>query len=55
MLRSDIWPDDKVEILRQMCLEDGMWSLRAKWIFEAVQDFGSAHAAVQPDKIYCAP
>lgn len=41
--------------LRRLCLEDGMWSVRAWWVWRAVERFGSANAAVQPEKIITAP
>lgn len=41
--------------LRRICLEDGMWSVRAWWVFRCVERFGSAFAAVQPEKIFTAP
>ena len=41
--------------LRRLCLEDGMWKVRAWWVFKAVEGFGSAFAALQPDKILTAP
>lgn len=41
--------------LRRMCREDGMWSVRAWWVWKAVEDFGSAAAALQPEKILSAP
>lgn len=41
--------------LRRICQEDGMSRLRAWWVYRAVRGFGSAAAAVQPDKILIAP
>ena len=41
--------------LRKICLEDGMSRLRAWYVWKAVEDFGSANAAVQPDKVFTAP
>lgn len=31
-------------ILRRICLEDGMWSLRAWWVYQAVRLFGDPEA-----------
>lgn len=41
--------------LRKLCREDGMSWLRAWYVWKAVEDFGSANAAVQPEKILTAP
>ena len=30
--------------LRRICLEDGMWSVRAWWVYQAVRTFGKAAA-----------
>ena len=43
------------EELRKICLRDGMIEFRANYYFKAVEKFGSAHAAVQPDKVLTAP
>ncbi|MEY4752567.1 MAG: hypothetical protein RJA44_242 [Pseudomonadota bacterium] len=38
------------EILRQICLEDGMWSLRAWWVYHGVRLFGDPYADPAIDK-----
>lgn len=43
------------EELRKICLRDGMFRFRADYYFFAVEKLGSAHAAVQPEKILSAP
>jgi len=46
------------EILREICLEDGMSSFRAWYVYQGVRLFGKAHAAQNNDpevKIICAP
>ena len=59
-LRAGLLPHDPCfhlanEELRRICLEDGMWGFRADYYFFAVEKFGSAHAALQPEKVYTAP
>ena len=41
--------------LKRICLEDGMYSWRADYVFWAVERFGSASAALRPEKILSAP
>ena len=36
------WRKRADEILREMCLERDMYRLRAKWIYEAVDEFGDS-------------
>ena len=43
------------EILYQICIEDGMWKWRAKWILAAVRKGGGPAAARRRRKIYEAP
>lgn len=43
------------ETLRWLCLADGMWTFRANLWFDAVERFGSAFAAYQPEQILTAP
>lgn len=60
MLRLGLLPHDpcfnlaNME-LHQICKEDGMWSLRASYVFGAVSKFGSAYAAEKPEFILTAP
>ena len=60
MLRLGLLPHDpcfhlaNLE-LRKICLEDGMWKWRAKYVFDAVERFGSAAAALRPEMIITAP
>ena len=37
------------EILRDLCIEDGMWKLRAAWVYWAVRRF--AGPAAHPDNV----
>lgn len=60
MLREGLLPHDPCfhlanEFLRDQSIEDGMWHWRADMWFDAVEDFGNANAAVQPDKVFVAP
>ena len=60
MLRNKELPHDPCfhianQELRRLCLEDGMWRLRANYFYRAVESFGNAHAAVQPGKVLTAP
>ena len=41
--------------LRRICIEDGMWKIRADYYFSAVEKFGDAFAQVQPDVVLIAP
>lgn len=41
--------------LRRWARERGCWEWLANRVFGAVEKFGTAHAALQPDKIYEAP
>lgn len=44
------------QLLYNICLEDGMWSLRAKWVYVGVHDFGkSATLSKNVKKILEAP
>jgi len=60
MLRLGLLPHDPCfhlanEFLRDQSIADGMWTFRANYWFKGVEDFGDAHAAVQPDKVLTAP
>lgn len=41
--------------LQKICLQDGMWPCRAKYVFNAVEAFGNAAAALQAENILHAP
>ena len=43
------------EILYRICIEDGMWKWRAKWILAAVREAGGPAAMKRLRKIYEAP
>jgi hypothetical protein len=46
------------EILREMCVEDGMSTIRAWYVYQAVWWFGESSAAPRPEpevKVICAP
>jgi len=59
MMREGLLPHDCFhpanEFLRDQSKQDGMWKCRANMWFDAVEDFGNANAAVQPDKVLIAP
>jgi hypothetical protein len=60
MLRLGLLPHDpcfhqaNLE-LKKICLEDGMWRWRAAWVFWAVENYGSAAAALRPERLITAP
>ena len=60
MLRLGLLPHDpcfhlaNLE-LKKICLEDGMCHWRANYVLKAVEAFGSASAALRPEKIIFAP
>jgi hypothetical protein len=41
--------------LRRICVEDGMWKVRAWWVFTAVREFGRSSAHRQKEQILTAP
>ena len=46
------------EILKEICLEDGMWSFRAWYVYQAVHLFagGGAHPQGEPEvEVICVP
>lgn len=42
------------KLLREICIEDGMWRIRAAWVYAAVRAFGRPYAA-EGDTILTAP
>ncbi len=46
------------DLLKQMCVDDGMWKVRAAWVHWAVRKFGGRFAKPTPgsgDEIICVP
>jgi hypothetical protein len=43
------------QILRNVCIEDGMWKWRAKWVFRGVRVGGGPAAAVKERAVFTAP
>ena len=43
-LSSYAWRGKADKLLRDMCIQDGMWKIRAAWIFWAVQNFAARDA-----------
>ena len=46
------------QILKDICIEDGMWKFRAAYVYRAVRTFGEKHARPtdEPqDEITCMP
>ena len=43
-LDGDTWRDQADRILQQMCIEDGMWRVRAWWVYKSVSMFGASAA-----------
>lgn len=37
--------------LRQVCLEDGMWPIRAAWVYQAVRTFGAKAAELGSERM----
>lgn len=60
MLRLGLLPHDpcfhlaNLE-LEKICLEDGMMPCRARYVFNAVERWGNASAAIRPENIITAP
>jgi hypothetical protein len=60
MLRLGLLPHDpcfhlaNLE-LHKICLEDRMWQFRSNYVFAAVERFGTASAALTPERIITAP
>lgn len=42
------------QLLRDICIEDGMWRIRAAWVYAAVRAFGRPYA-VEGDQVLIAP
>lgn len=42
-------------ILHDICIEDGMWKWRAKWVLRGVRAGGGPSAAVKERRVYTAP
>ena len=42
-------------VLRHVCEADGMWKLRARWVYRGVRLGGGPSAAVKARKLYTAP
>lgn len=47
--------DEADLILKHIILEDGMWSIRAWWVYQAVHNFGGAYMRIVEDKVLTAP
>ena len=51
-------PEDRQQVdqlLRTLCLEDGMWSFRAWWVYLAVRQFGGLYILMNKDGVLTAP
>jgi len=60
LMRMDVMPVEyrlsADELLREICLEDGMWSFRANYVFRAVRRCGAQYTVASGLKsILCAP
>ena len=42
-------------LLHDICLEDGMWKWRARWVLRGVRTGGGPSATVKKRKVYIAP
>ncbi len=47
---STIWRLDADMLMREICLEDGMWRIRAWWCYRAVRRFAAAAASSDKKK-----
>jgi len=54
-LLPEFWRDEADKELRRICIEDGMWKIRAWWVYRAVQDFGGSSAARRKQAVLEAP
>jgi len=54
-LLSEEWREIADRELQRICIEDGMWKVRAWWVYRAVRDFGGSSAAVCKQTILEAP
>ena len=55
-LSREEWKEPADRLLRKMCIEDGMWRLRAWWVYIAVAKFGRyATFAKSGRKVLVAP
>lgn len=55
-LDSQICRDPADKILRRMCVEDGMWKIRAWWVYKTVKLFArSASSTSHRKPLYTAP
>lgn len=54
-----LWQKDAADrLLQRMCLEDGMWKVRAEWVYQSLRLFGSRRTQPLPEdnpKILVAP
>ncbi len=53
-LKESVYRKLSDEVLRKICIEDGMWRLRACWVYYGVR-FGGKLAATEDKPVYCAP
>ncbi|BCS54792.1 hypothetical protein [Geobacter sp. SVR] len=54
-LISERWREQADKELQRICIEDGMWKIRAWWVYRAVRDFGGSSAARCKTQILEAP
>ena len=50
-----LFRDDADRLLQSDCMEDGMWRIRAWWVYRAVKRFGKSSATGSGRKVYTAP
>ena len=46
---SNIYREEADKLLRDICIEDGMWRVRAWWVYRAVRMFGGRAARADID------
>ncbi len=54
-LDCEIYRPQADEIFYQLCIADGMWSIRAKAYYQAVRSFGEKYAKPQDEVVLIAP
>lgn len=54
-LLPEYWREQADKELQRICIEDGMWRIRAWWVYRAVRDFGGSSAAICKTQILEAP
>lgn len=54
-LLNKVYKDTADNELRKICIEDGMWKIRANAWYQAVSEFGGCWSEDHPEKVTIAP